>query len=119
MPKRRRHRDTNDQRSFYNRKAWRVLSRELRAKVDYCERCGDDRLGIKLHVHHKKKWVEGGEKYDRENLQVLCVPCHNVLTRQQETGKVEPEPGCLKGHPVDYCLSSNSCKCGKSQMTID
>jgi hypothetical protein len=46
-----------------------------------CESCEERKEGVPLHVHHKvyrrgaKPW-----EYDREDLSVLCEPCHKTFT---------------------------------------
>jgi len=61
---------------------WKRASRTLRRVVGRCERCGA--TGVPLSVHHVGLPYANGkpstphDKRDlrRENLQVLCDPCH-------------------------------------------
>lgn len=61
---------------------WKRASRTMRRVVGRCERCGA--VGVPLSVHHRgSPYADGkpGNPHDkrdlrRENLQVLCVPCH-------------------------------------------
>ena len=53
---------------------WKVLQRDRFT----CRACGASpalKLGVELHVDHKKPWSEGGET-TLENLQTLCSTCN-------------------------------------------
>lgn len=54
---------------------WKRMRRLVYERADHrCESC--DRTGAVLHAHHIIPVVDGGEKYDLENLVCLCVGCH-------------------------------------------
>ena len=60
---------------------WKVVRREIKKRDNYtCQNCGTtqrgcNKLGIKLHVHHR----DGDTKNDKpENLTTLCAICHGV-----------------------------------------
>lgn len=71
-------------RTFRNSKAWKNTSR---AKLQACEwrceaRVSPDCPGLACEVHHIKplKTPEGwNRRLDWENLQGVCVQCHNIL----------------------------------------
>lgn len=62
---------------FYNSKEWRVLSRRYAQDKGFrCEACGC----IATEVHHKEyiQTPEGwNRRLDYDNLELLCVKCHN------------------------------------------
>lgn len=57
---------------------WRKIATELKRKVGKCQRCGSK---SDLTVDHKKRLKDGGAKYDRKNLRVLCRSCNGKLAR--------------------------------------
>lgn len=68
----------NPNKDFYNGQRWRNLRAAFIRENPLCVYC--DRNGIikagKV-VDHIEPINEGGEKYNPENLQTLCHPCHN------------------------------------------
>ena len=64
-------------RRFYRSKEWTMLSRRYAHDMGYrCEECG----GIGTDVHHVEpiQTPTGWERrFDRTNLRLLCVRCHN------------------------------------------
>jgi transposase-like protein len=62
-----------------------------------CERCGLPRqasyetFGEDLHVHHILPVPAGGEKYDHDNLAVLCRDCHEDTHDAHDSPPYEPE----------------------------
>lgn len=57
---------------------WRKIATELKRKVGKCQRCGSK---SDLTVDHIKRLKDGGAKYDRKNLRVLCRACNGKLSR--------------------------------------
>ena len=45
----------------------------------YCDKCGINNVGVE--VDHKIAIMNGGDEFDKENLQVLCYQCHKDKTR--------------------------------------
>lgn len=72
---------------FYKDDKWRNLSRAYIADKKYkCEDCGQ----IAAEVHHKEpvQTPEGWERrYEWENLQALCIKCHNKKHKRFEKRK--------------------------------
>ena len=54
------------------------IAYELKRKKGKCERCGKK---SDLTVDHIKRLKDGGAKYDRKNLRVLCRACNGKLSR--------------------------------------
>ena len=69
---------------FYNSQAWRTLSAKYTQDKGYkCECCGR----IATEVHHKQPiQTESGwlRRLDYDNLELLCVDCHNKRHKRFE-----------------------------------
>ena len=65
---------------LYQSKEWRELREEVIIRDGFkCVECNTP-VGIKPKDHavdHIKEITEGGEKLDKNNLQLLCISCHN------------------------------------------
>ena len=57
---------------------WRKIANEMKDRIGKCQRCGSK---SDLTVDHKKRLKDGGAKYDRKNLRVLCRSCNGKLAR--------------------------------------
>ncbi len=64
---------------FYNSTKWRRISRSFLSLNPLCIMCGRP---AKI-TDHKEEIREGGEKYDKENLQPMCISCHNKKTAEE------------------------------------
>jgi len=71
---------------------WRKIANELKRKVGKCQRCGKK---SDLTVDHKKRLKDGGAKYDRRNLRVLCRACNGKLSRLGTKLRKEAKPWWL------------------------
>ena len=78
----------------YNYK-WRKIANELKRKVGKCQRCGKK---SDLTVDHKKRLKDGGAKYDRKNLRVLCRACNGKMARLGTKLRKDAEPWWLAKH---------------------
>ena len=74
---------------------WRKIANELKRKVGKCQRCGKK---SDLTVDHKKRLKDGGAKYDRRNLRVLCRACNGKLSRLGTKLRKDAEPWWLAKH---------------------
>ena len=81
--------------SFYKSKAWLQCSRSYMLSVNYvCERCG----GVASICHHKK-WLSPANINDPaitlnwENLEALCIDCHNVEHMQKRNKVIFDDAG--------------------------
>ena len=60
-------------RSIYGTREWKAVRLEvLRAAGWRCARC----KSFADEVHHRIKLADGGEPFDRDNLQAICRRCH-------------------------------------------
>ena len=59
---------------FYNSAAWRKLSLMHRKRHPVCEICKATASKVTDHIQPISK---GGKMLDWDNLQALCVKCHN------------------------------------------
>jgi 5-methylcytosine-specific restriction protein A len=83
----RRRQEQNDDafRPFYKSKRWEttrlvVLHRDL-----ICQECKKTAAKVVHHVVDARIWVgRGNDFYDEENLQGLCEPCHNAISRERQ-----------------------------------
>jgi len=58
---------------------WRKIA--LVNKLPICEICGCGPVGRNLHVHHKDR---DRKNNDLDNLQILCVNCHNNIAHPRK-----------------------------------
>ena len=84
--------------AFYWSKAWKRVSAAYMSSKSYiCERCG-----APAQICHHRKWLNGVNVHDPtvalsfDNLEALCVSCHNIehglqhnVTIFDEAGNVE------------------------------
>jgi 5-methylcytosine-specific restriction endonuclease McrA len=62
--------------SFYHNKRWVKLRALKIAEFPMCERCG---AALAQHVHHiKPRKTHPDLAFEYENLESLCIPCHNA-----------------------------------------
>lgn len=84
-------------RRFRNSKPWKVMSKAKLSDCDYkCEAKLPGCKRIACEVHHKAplKTPEGWERrLDWDNLEAVCIPCHNIL--DGKTGKRKKDPDIL------------------------
>lgn len=63
---------------------WKRIRLEHLASEPLCRKCRKyDRVTLAEEVDHIKPLWEGGEEYDRDNLQSLCSPCHIEKTSEE------------------------------------
>ena len=89
---RKRAQDDPKYRQFRNSKAWKLTSKAKLAACGWqCEaKVSPDCKGLACEVHHIKpiKTPEGWDRrLDWDNLQGVCIPCHNVLDNKTFKGK--------------------------------
>lgn len=56
---------------YYKSHKWREYSKNYLLMNPFCS-CGHP----SQHTHHKTPMSKGGEQYDINNLQAMCVKCH-------------------------------------------
>ena len=67
--------------SFYRSSAWRATRAAFLRDNPLCVRCKANGLFIQaMVVDHVLPLKDGGERFNRINLQSLCVSCHNRKT---------------------------------------
>jgi len=98
-------------RALYHNEAWRILrefilSRDPLCKlmlVDKCRQHGGDESTVADHIKDHK----GNTKlfYDRENIQGVCKPCHDMKTGMTR-GEADPAAPVATGAPGKQFLSS-------------
>ena len=77
---------------FYNSKAWRDCAKGYKAeRFGICERCGRPKGKI---VHHKVRLSEENINdvtvtLNQENLELLCIDCHNAEHFKKHSGVPE------------------------------
>lgn len=73
---------------FYQSKDWRVLRAAVLRESPLCLACKDrGRLVAAGVVDHVVPLKDGGARFDRANLQPLCVSCHNRKTARETAGR--------------------------------
>jgi len=83
-PHQARRRPAKDQNKLYSSMRWRKYRKALIDKQGgKCVECGDTPESHKLHIDHIKPLADGGEPYNEQNLQILCVICHGKKTAKE------------------------------------
>ena len=73
---------------FYQSKDWRVLRAAVLRESPLCLTCKvHGRLVLAGVVDHVVPLKDGGARFDRANLQPLCVACHNRKTARETAGR--------------------------------
>jgi len=73
---------------FYQSKDWRVLRAAVLRESPLCVVCkAKERLIAAGVVDHVVPLKDGGARFDRDNLQPLCVSCHNRKTARETAGR--------------------------------
>lgn len=73
---------------FYQSKDWRVLRAAVLRESPLCVVCkAKDHLIAAGVVDHVVPLKDGGARFDRANLQPLCVSCHNRKTARETAGR--------------------------------
>jgi 5-methylcytosine-specific restriction protein A len=67
-------------RSVYQSPEWREFRKQIaKERGSVCAICG---ARGKIITDHIREIRDGGAIYDRANIQLLCLPCHNQKTAQ-------------------------------------
>lgn len=69
-------------REIYNSSRWRKLRLVVLRRDVLCRVCGDAAATIADHIVPIE---QGGDAWSVENLQGVCVPCHNAKTASERT----------------------------------
>lgn len=76
---------TQESKAFYNSTRWRALSKHQLTIQPLCQECLKNNRFIKAQIaDHIVPIKNGGEKYDIDNLQSLCLSCHNKKTSKEK-----------------------------------
>lgn len=73
-------------RLYFTAKWKRYRKAYLMRQGGECEHCGDALPDHMLHLDHIKPLAEGGDPFNTNNLQVLCVSCHGKKTARETWG---------------------------------
>jgi 5-methylcytosine-specific restriction enzyme A len=67
--------------AFYQSSEWRTFIDQVKNERGWkCESCGARGRGIRLIGDHMVERKDGGADFDRRNIKLLCLPCHNTKT---------------------------------------
>jgi 5-methylcytosine-specific restriction enzyme A len=85
----------------YDRQLWRNGYRTAKlAQSPLCEMCkAQGRLVPADHVDHILAIAKGGDPWDMDNLQSLCLPCHSRKTATED--RQRPMRCDARGFPLD------------------
>lgn len=85
---------------IYNSKAWKDISSLRLAEEPLCRLCSfTKKITPAKHVDHIVPISKGGDPYDYNNTQSLCIACHSIKTREDEGATVNW--GCDEhGNPI-------------------
>ena len=78
-----------DNSAFYNSPRWRKLSKAFKSNNPICAMCEHEAT---YYTDHIKPINEGGEMWDINNLQPLCVKCHAKKSGQEAHTKNKQWP---------------------------
>ncbi len=70
-------RTNKDERRLYQSARWRKMRAIVLAEEPLCRAC---RWAASREVDHIVRMQDGGDRWDRANLQGLCKPCHSTKT---------------------------------------
>jgi len=69
---------------FYNSGVWRRVSKYHKKLNPFCIRCYSKGYVVSVQVtDHIVPISQGGSKLDLDNLQSLCISCHNTKTAEE------------------------------------
>lgn len=75
------------QEKLYSTTKWRKYRKSyIMRQGGVCEMCGATPLDQHLHLDHITPLVDGGEPYNSDNLQLLCIQCHGRKTAKEVWG---------------------------------
>ena len=88
--------------NVYSTARWRRLRAYVLAEHPLCRMCeAQGKLTPANEVDHINPISKGGDAWDIDNLQSLCISCHSRKTAV-DTGKRETMTGCgVDGVPLD------------------
>jgi len=78
---------------IYTSPAWRGLVAAIkRERGNACEECGrshDDKgKALRIIGDHIKELKDGGAPFDRGNIKLMCLPCHNTKTAAERAKRL-------------------------------
>lgn len=66
---------------LYLSREWRALMRTIKAaRGAWCSVCGAGGKGVRIIGDHIVEVKDGGAELDADNVQLMCLPCHNRKT---------------------------------------
>jgi 5-methylcytosine-specific restriction protein A len=73
---------------FYQSRDWRLVRAQILRDRPVCAQCEvAGRVVVAGVVDHIVPLKDGGARFDRANLQPLCVSCHNRKTAKESAGR--------------------------------
>ena len=67
-----------------NTARWRALRLFIKLRDVLCKKCGHQVIKEIDHIVPARLWVaQGGDFFDKSNLQGLCKSCHSIKTRKE------------------------------------
>lgn len=90
-------------RRVYNSKRWQRLRLSFLADSPLCVLCRAAGFTVgAVDVDHVVPIADGGDPWDRRNLQGLCKACHSRKTRADMHRRKGPA-ACIHGYPPGAC----------------
>ena len=84
-----------ERREVYQTRQWRATRATVMLRAGFlCERCLDERRHVPGSiVHHKIPIRDGGARFDPDNCELVCRPCHEARHAEIEKAKgLETDP---------------------------
>jgi 5-methylcytosine-specific restriction enzyme A len=74
---------------IYTSSEWRSFVDDIKTERRWkCVNCGPLARGVRLLGDHIREIKDGGAVFDKSNVQLLCLPCHNTKTAAEKQKRV-------------------------------
>lgn len=88
--------------NVYNRKRWKLIRESILNENPCCVYClNEGRHVAAQEIDHIVPLSQGGEPYDRSNLQPLCRPHHEQKTQDDHRRYGRADGGIIRGCDAD------------------
>lgn len=94
---------------FYRSARWMRVRDLKRKRNPLCEVCESKGRVVPLAIiHHVVPWKDGGPKFDADNLQSLCRPCHGAAHGTGGEGRFHLQEVTIQNPASDVFFTRSS-----------